>query len=245
MSKTLFLDIETRPASVYVFSLFKPVIGMDQIIEPSRIIAISWQWLGSKKTEFMSEFHDGADEMHAKMHEILDEADIVVGYNSKRFDIPWITGELILRGYAPPAPFFHIDLYQSAKQNMRLLSGKLDYLSLRLLDDRKVSHEGFNLWKSCMAGDAKAWARMKKYALKDTALMLPIYDILRPWIKGHPNVALIDGQFEACTKCSSSDLEKRGLKHTGTSSFQQYRCRACGSWSRGSQRVETTALRPA
>jgi len=242
--RLLFIDIETLPAKVVVFQLWKPVIGMDQILEPSRIGGFSYRWYGEKKARWLSEHHDGADAMHDKLWELLDEADIVIGYNSQRFDTPWITGELILRGKTPPSPFRQIDLYRVSRQHMRLLSGKLDYLSLRLLEDRKVKHEGIGLWKACLEGDGAAWNRMRRYGLKDTDLMIPIYEILRPWIKTHPNLAV--GSEEAiCTRCESTDLQRRGFDYRTTGSYQRYVCKSCGGWMTGSHRVATTALRSA
>jgi uncharacterized protein YprB with RNaseH-like and TPR domain len=220
---------------------------MDQIIEPSRVICWSARWYGEKKTMFASEYHDGRQAMLQGMWDLLDEADIVVGYNSNSFDIPWIEGEFIVEGFKPPSPFQKVDLMRQAKQHMRLLSRKLDYLSLRLLDDRKVAHTGFSLWRDCLMGDeaakAKAWATMKKYAIKDTALLPRLYDILLPWIKV-PNVAVYAGDAEErCTSCTSQRLERRGLARTATGNYQRYQCQDCGKWSRGSVRISTTPLR--
>lgn len=238
-----FLDIETAPAVVYTWGLYKPVIGMNQIIEPSRIICFSYQFYGDKKVGFKSEFHDGREDMLNELHRVLDEADIVVGYNSNSFDIPWIEGELILNGYAPPSPFQKVDLYREARKHMKLLSGKLDYLSLRLLDDRKVAHEGFGLWAACLAGDEKAWARMKKYAIKDTALLPRIYEILRPWIR-IPNVA-VSNPLESCTRCGSENLQRRGFSRKATGVYQRYQCQECNGWMTSSRRLGTTPLRTA
>lgn len=248
--KILFLDIETAPAVCFTFSLWKPVIGMDQIIEPSRIIAWSAQWHGSKKTMFMSEYHDDRESMLREIHGLMSESQVIVGYNSKRFDYSWLTGEFILEGLTPLPPIHHVDLYQVAKSNMRLLSGKLDYLSLRLLDDRKVAHTGFKLWRDCLIGDvdakAKAWKLMRTYSIKDTALMLPIFDILRPWIKTFPNMGLFaePGAF-VCSKCGSADIQRRGYARSSAGVFPRFQCNACSGWSKSPVRISTTELRPA
>lgn len=254
--KILFLDIETAPAKVYTFSLFKPFIGNDQIIEPSRILCWSAQWYGSKKVLFRSEYHDGQEVMMQEIRDLLDEADAVVGYNSKRFDVPWLKGEITLAGLEQPSPFQHVDLYQVARSNMRLLSGKLDYLAWRLLNERKVTHTGFQLWIDCMDGDdetkAKAWRLMKKYSVKDTALMPPIYDILRPVIKSIPNhglwdVPLVEDNREynyTCPRCGATKVQSRGFSRTTAGVFRRFHCQECGGWSKTPQRLATTDLRP-
>lgn len=243
--RLLDIDIETAPALVYTFSLFKPMIGMEQIVEHPRIICFSAKWHGSKKVMFYSEHHDGRKEMLDQLHALLDEADAIVTYNGKRFDQPWITGELLLEGYWPPSPFARIDLYQVMRSTTRFISGKLDYAVQRLLGQRKVAHQGFSLWKDCLAGDDKAWATMKKYAVQDTALLEPLYDVLRPWIKNHPNVALHNGVEAGCTNCGSDDFQRRGFKATGAQLYQQYRCNKCGHWFRGKSAVGSTEMRQA
>lgn len=241
--RVLALDIETAPAIVATFSLFKPIIGHGQIIEPGRILCFSAQWEDEKVTRFHSE-RDGYGVMLDHLHTLLDQADVVVTYNGKKFDIPWITGELIIAGYTPPSPYKQVDLYQVIRSNARLLSNKLDYVAKRLLDERKVSHQGFQLWLDCMAGDDKAWKTMEKYAKKDTALLIPLYRKLRPWIKVGPNAALYNGT-NGCPRCGHEKLLKRGFQPTANCFYQRFQCKSCGAWSRGSTPVARTASRNA
>lgn len=203
-------------------------------------------WQGDKKAKWVSEFHHSRAEMLDTLHELFDQADIVVGYNSKGFDTPWVKGELLLEGYEPPSPFVEVDLYQVVKRNTRFLSKKLDYVADQLLGDRKVQHTGFSMWKDCMDGDPKAWALMRKYALKDTELLPKLYDRLLPWISNHPNIAIIDKQDEiACNRCGSEDYQRRGYLHTNAGRFQRLRCNECGGWFRMFSRVATTPGRGA
>lgn len=247
--KLLFFDIETSPILAYTFSLFKPVIGMNQIKENPRVICWSAKWNDKgKNVQFMSEYHDGYVEMLIGMRDLLNEADIVVGYNSDRFDITWLRGEFAVNNIEAPSPYRTIDLFKVNKQNFRFPSGKLDYLALRILDDRKVAHEGFGLWMECIDPEdspkkAAAWKRMKKYARKDTALLQPLFEALLPYIKGL-NFGLYSGEEFVCTHCGSDDLQKRGYMYTNASRFQRYYCNVCGGWSSDSKRIDTTQLRP-
>lgn len=244
-ARLLFFDIETAPAKVYTFQLYQPIIGMDQIIEPSRIIAWSASWGNGKRVHFMSEFHDGQLEMLTGLHALWQQCDVIVTYNGKRFDEPWVRGEVMKAGLSPLKPIRHLDLFQISKQNMKNLSGKLDYLALTLLNDRKVSHEGFMLWKKCLEGDASAWARMKRYAIKDTALMPPLYDIIAPYMKGGINQGLYGGNPNGCPHCESEDIQKRGFAYTGIGKYQQFQCQnpSCGKWFKDSHLIETVNFR--
>jgi len=228
--KLLALDIETSGAVVRTFSLFKPFISHDAILEEPRIICWSAQWYGQKKTMFMSEHHDGRKPMLDKLHELMVDADAIITYNGQGFDIPWIEGEFIVENMAPTPPVTHIDLYRLVKSRTRFISGKLDYMVKRLLDDRKVPHAGIELWNGCARGDKKAWAIMKKYSIHDTALLIPAYDRLKPWIKSHPNRSVIDERPDTCVVCGSDHLTIRGRYYTAKKSYPRYRCHDCGKW---------------
>lgn len=246
--KILLFDIETAPMKVYTFSLFKPVIGVNQIIERPRVLCWSAQWYGTKSVMFQSEYHDGYIEMLTGLRDLLDEAEVVVGYNSDSFDIPWMTEQFLENGIELPSPFKRVDLYRLNKRHLKTPSGKLDYLAWTLLNERKLSHSGIQLWIDCMDGDeatkAKGWALMKKYAIQDTKLLTPLYDKLKRFVT-NVNMGLWSDSEMACPKCGSTDLQKRGFERTTAGKFQRYQCQSasCMAWSRGSKREDTTALR--
>lgn len=242
--KILMYDLETAPTLAYTFSLWQANIGHNQIVEPPRIICFSAQWYGSKKVIFKSEFHDGRKAMLEELHALFDEADVIVGYNNSGFDNSWSTGEFLADGMKPPSPYKSVDLFRTIKQVSRFPSKKLDYVAMRLLDERKVEHQGFSLWRGCMDGDAKSWAKMKQYAIQDTKLLAPLYDVLKPWIKNHP-VAPLHDKIEglACPVCSGTNTQRRGVAVTSAGVFPRYQCQDDGKWFRGSKRESTTEAR--
>ena len=235
--KLLMFDIETSPALVYTFSLFKPIISIEQVVEPTRMLCFTARWYGTKKTLFYSEHHHGRQTMVEKMHELLNDADAVVHYNGKSFDVKHVNREFLLAGLAPPAPYQQIDLYLESKRNFAWLSGKLQWLATQLEIGSKVKHSGFGLWRRCLDGDPKAWAEMKRYALTDTDLLIDAYEALLPWIGRHPNVALIDSREGACPRCGSDKTQRRGFKALTTGTYPQYQCQECKGWFRGTHRV--------
>lgn len=243
-NKILHLDIECSPAEVYAWQLFKTTIPVQQIITPARILCFSAKWHGQKKMLTYSEWEHGRQDMLQALYDLLDEAEVIVTYNGKRFDIPWIKGELIVEGFLPPSPFKQIDLYQVIKANSRFLSNKLGYVSDRLLGDTKLTHTGFQLWKDVLAGDKKAQKLMAKYCEQDVKLLDPLYEKLRPWVYQHPNLAIESGDH-TCPKCSSVNLVRRGYTYTQASKFQRYRCSDCGGWSHNSVKEGSTSSRNA
>lgn len=240
--KVLFLDIETRPAKVYVWSLFNQNINIEQVIEPSALLCFSAKWQGDKGTLFYSDRKDGHEKMVRKAYDLFNEADVIVQYNGNSFDIPILNQEFLLLGLTPPAPSASVDLYRVIQQKFRALSNKLAFIGPYLKIGEKVKHEGFDLWLGCMENDPKAWATMEKYNRQDTALMEPLYQKLLPWIDKHPN----RGMFEAggcdkpnCPNCGSTNVTWKGLRRATTYTYQRFVCNNCGKWSRGRQSIRT------
>ena len=49
---------------------------------------------------------------------LIDEADIVVAYNGKKADIPWMNTRFIVHSMNPPKPYFIIDPCEVAKKKL-------------------------------------------------------------------------------------------------------------------------------
>jgi|LauGreDrversion4_2_1035121.scaffolds.fasta_scaffold94886_3 uncharacterized protein YprB with RNaseH-like and TPR domain len=179
--KILLLDIETTPMQVYAWGLWDQNISIDQIIKSTEMLCFGARWLGEKKVIFKSVHHDGKEAMLKELHSLMDQADLLVGWNSAAFDHKHINREFLEAGMAPPSPVKDLDLMSITKANFLFPSNKLDYVAQKLGVGAKVKHSGFSLWIKCMEGDDKAWAEMKKYQIQDVNLLVELYDILSPW----------------------------------------------------------------
>lgn len=240
--KILALDIETSPSICYTWTLWDNRIGIDQIVEPSRMICFSARWMDEDQTMFFSEFHHGREEMLRKAHELLSECDALMTYNGKAFDNKHLQREFLTEGFSPPAPYQHIDLYLVARRQFKFISNKLDHITQELGLEGKVKHSGFGLWKRCMMNESEAWDEMMGYNMRDVDLLIDLYNKLLPWINNHPNRALIDGHG-TCNRCGSSKVVERGQSYTQVSKFVSLQCLKCGGWMRHTRRTEGSLLR--
>ena len=236
--RILTLDLETSPSVAHVWGLFKQNIALSQLRESTRVISFAAKWHGSKQVGFSSDFHSGHEVMVKEAWDLLNEADAIVHYNGTTFDMPLLNREFLLAGLAPPSPYKNIDLLRVARSRFRFVSNKLDYVSQQVGLKGKTHHEGHMLWGKCMAGDERAWAMMRKYNKQDVVITEQLYDILLPWIEGHPNPALYSGAVNnpVCQRCGSDKLTKQGFAYTQLAVYQQWKCGKCGSWSRSARR---------
>lgn len=228
--KTLLLDIETAPAIAYVWSMRDKFIPIDRLIEPGYTMCYTAKWLGERDLIFDSVHVTRPLQMFKKVRALLDEADAVVHYNGRRFDIPVLEAEFLTNGILPPSPFHQVDLYQTAKR-FALPSRKLDYICQRLGLGQKVKHQGMDLWKACMAGEEAAWRKMEKYNRQDVRLLENLYNVLLPWVQGHPNHAIESGE-DCCPHCGSLDLKWKGYRESITRRYRRFVCKSCGAWGR-------------
>jgi hypothetical protein len=247
MTRTMaILDIETKPMLLWQFDLkVHGYINPEMIHTPRSILCFSWKWLGEDGTHFASEWTDGPDGMARILFDLLDEAEIVCGWNSKRFDVPEIFTFIMLAGLDMPSPFQQLDLLACVRKRFRFASNRLGEVAKVLDTPRKLEHSGFSLWTRTMDGDEDARAEMESYNRADVEATEAIYLRLQGWLPSHPNVALIDGQERACPVCGSGRLVYRGYAATSASTFRRLQCRDCKAWSREARRAATTDLRAA
>ena len=247
--RILVLDIETAPMLVEVWRLSKnDYISTSQMRRPARVLSFAYQWAGQKRIGFHSEWADGSDQMIQAAWDLLNEADILVAFNSP-FDVKHLQAQFILRGMQPPAPWKDIDLLRVVRREFGhgLAANRLDYVCRVLGIGSKVSHEGHGLWTRVLDGDEKARKLMEKYNKGDVDITTKLYFHLRDrgWIKSHPHVGLWTGVDKCCPACGSENLVREGLIRTPVTSYAGVRCADCGTLSRLNHMKQRTETRPA
>lgn len=258
-ARVLVLDIETQRAIVETFSLFRPFIGIDRVIKPTRVLCFAAKWRGDSKTIFKSAWDDDDEDAYKRMMQaawdLLDQADIVVTWNGDRFDVQWFEAEFLRLGLGRPMPYKSVDLIKTVKRWFKggLMSMKLDWSSRIILKDRKTHHGGADLWHDIRWGTRAekraAQKIMREYNIHDVELTERLFEHHLPYLS-NLNLALYedtvdDGQVR-CTKCNSTNLKKDGVKAYVTSAgvYQMHRCLDCNATSRGKRIRGTTELRP-
>ena len=244
--KILVIDIETAPASGYIWKLFDVNVSLSQLIDTSKVICFAAKWVGDKKVIFHSNQEDTHKKMIKKAWDLFNEADAVIGYNSKNFDCKILNKEFILAGFPPPAPYKHIDLLQTMKNKFKFMSNKLDHVSQELGIGKKTSHQGFELWQACMNNDTKAWKLMKKYNINDVKLTEELYDKVKGWLKTTFNFNE-HSESMVCPNCGSHNVTKNGTYKSPTRAYQKYVCNDCFAHSKSNIKIpnrKTDTLRP-
>ena len=230
--KILVLDIETSPHTGFHWGLWQQNISINQLIEASTVLCWAAKWVGEKKVHFASIMESSHKKMIKEVHQLVDEADAVITYNGKRFDMPTLNREFLLQGLNPPSPYKDIDLLNTARGKFKFASNKLDYIAQELGIGQKTSHQGMPLWIECMSKNPKAWKLMKKYNCNDVILTEQVYEKLKGWIQVHPNHNVFSTTGAVCMNCGSNKLHKRGTSRTLAKTFVRVQCQSCGKWGK-------------
>lgn len=254
--KVLALDIETSPHVVYRWGeLYKPqATSISMVVSTTEVMCFSAKWIGDDKgtypgaqrpkkdgTVFYGGLKNDRLEMVLAAHDLLGQADVILHFNGKNFDIPHLNREFLEHGLTPPPPYGQVDLMKAAQKSFKFGSNRLQHLLDELGLARKLETGGPDLWRRCLAGDEVAWRQMERYNRQDVTVMEDLYLLLRPWITQHPNVALHDGIAGlACPRCGSTDSHRRGYRYTGTGKYARHQCNQCAGFFR-SRAAESTS----
>lgn len=239
--KTLIIDIETAPILGNVWSLWKQNVGLNQIERDWIILSYCAKWEGNDEV-FYSDKRDSFDDdddsqLLMEIWELLDEADIVCGQNSVKFDSKKINARFIMNGFKPPSHYKQVDTMLMAKRHFGFTSNKLEYMTDKLCTKyKKLDHAkffGFNLWKECLAGNSDAWDEMQDYNINDVLATEELYHKLRPWVNNHPNINVYTEEETNLCTCGVDDWVHTGYHHTNLSKFDKFVCNNCGSTQRG------------
>jgi hypothetical protein len=253
--RTLVIDIETLPIEAYVWQLFDVNVALNQIRTEWSIASYAAKWVGEKRIYYDDTGGRGKKKVRddkklmGGLHELLNDADVVVGQNHKKFDLRKINARFIEHGLKPPSPFKTVDTTVEARRYFGFTSKKLEWMSKHLTDTPKDAHKefpGFELWTECLADNPRAWREMKKYNIRDVEATERVYLRLLPWMKTHPNAGIFfEDKDVRCPKCGSNHLQRRGYDTTQQGKYPRFQCQECGGWARGKQQQLANNVRKA
>jgi hypothetical protein len=213
-------------------------ISKKQMLEDWSVLAWAAKWHGKKKIYYKDTRNQKNKRDDSKilpdLYKLMNEADIIVGKNSDRFDIPKINARFIINNInkrQPPDGYKKQDVEKMCKP-FGFTYRSLEYISetLKLKNQKLVKREfeGLELWIECIENDnPKAWAEMKKYNPMDILATEELYNIVMPW-SNKINFSVYNPLNEQKCSCGSFDIRPNGKDYQKTGVFRRYKCHDCG-----------------
>lgn len=240
--RILILDIETSPILAYVWGIRDQYIGVEQIHTDWHIMAWSAKWLGEKEIHYYDGRNSKAGDdrpILIPLWQLLNEADIVITQNGKRFDSRKINARFMLNGMKKPKPYRHFDTYLLARNVADFTSNKLEYLTAKFCKKyKKLTHakySGLKLWIECLKGNREAWNEMRKYNIGDVLSTEELYMMIRAWAPdSFPQAYHLTDASMKCGTCPYKGQMIEGkIRRTNKKMYRQHSCPKCGAWQKG------------
>lgn len=224
----LYFDLETAPILGFAWQTYDT--SLLHVEKDSHLLAFAYK-LNNEPIHVFSRREYTERQMVKMLWDLFNKADIIVAQNGDKFDIRWANRLFIKYKLKPPSPYKTVDTLKIARKYFKFTSNKLDFLAHMLLGEGKIE-TGLSLWLDCVRGDVKALKQMETYCAHDVNLLVRVYEILRAWHTGHPNLNITNCTTHKCPNCGGN-TQKRGHMVTRVGKYQRYACTSCGAWSRG------------
>lgn len=237
-AKILYWDIEIAPFLSFHWDKWGINIGNDNHHTEKFMLSHSWAW-NDGEIEGCSLTPEEAiaqndERIVLQAWHLLDEADIVIAHNGKRFDVKVINGYFLRHGFPPPSPYRVVDTFCIAKRKFKLTSNSLAYLAKFLGVTDKLESGGMEAFKQAYLGSKEALDNMLVYNKGDIDTLRQVYYKLRTWDNDGVNMGAYSDHPNVCPNCGHDDIVVLTDKYqyVGFSKYQINACNNCGAKSR-------------
>ncbi len=240
--RQLVLDIETSKTIYGTYpSQRSQYLSHRDIIQDWFIICASWKWIGYQTVYTVSLLDDKeryknnpTDDYYVVqiLHQLLQNADSVIGHNMDKFDYRKILERIICYGMEPIDKPKIIDTLKMAKQ-AAFSYNNLDYLCQRLETSSQKRENGGNaMWMDIVQGkDPKRIVECVEYCKGDVPTAEELYLKMAPYMP--TNMILNQNVWkhedhQGCPYCKSENYVRRGSRPVVNSKHSIFSCNDCG-----------------
>ena len=235
----LYFDIECSPCLSWHFNHWGVNIREEHKQRQSHLLSVAYAWNDGPVQGLRLTPEDVKNEddltLVVEMMEQINKADVIVGYNSKKFDVKVVNTRALYHGLMPTKIAKHIDLYEQTKRLFKFPSNSMGNVSKYLGLQGKLEHEGWALWENSMNWQNadlcnEYLQKMLDYNLQDIVATRDYYKLIQGWVVNGPNLGTIrnvktGNVTQRCPKCGCDDLSPvEQLTYTSAKSWELYRC---------------------
>lgn len=115
--------------------------------------------------------------------EELDKYDVIVGWNSKLFDVPVLNSRMLYHGFRPYNPKMHLDLmYKATGSSIAIGRKSLDNVSKYFGVENKKTPLDPRTWDDADHGDRAAYEKIIEHCEADVLVLRDVYAKLKPMV---------------------------------------------------------------
>lgn len=233
-AKTLFIDWEVSPHFGGFYDGYETTpVTIDKL---QWSMSVAFKWLGQDKIycyaqpdfpEWKTDKFDDSG-LVRKAWEAINQADIVVAHNARKFDIKKGNTRFLMNHLGPTKPVKVIDTLQIARKYFGFPRNSLNELAKYAGIGEKLEKSHKSLLQDCLNGNQRAWHDMKSYNKHDVVLLEGLYRWMLPFVQPFPIVHSDNGK---CRKCGGGSFQNRGFSYLASGGKKQQKmCLGCGSY---------------
>lgn len=238
--KVLILDYEVSETVATTYDVYKG--PSRRILQYPQIIAVAWKFRGEKKIHSRilpdyKGYKKGLMNLDDKklceeLYDVMQESDVIVGHNVRRFDIAVARTRFFHHGFNPTKLWAVEDTLQILWSQFKLPRNTLDEACRFVGLEGKGKQRHSDFVDGCYDGEMKDWEGMRKYNKRDVEITEAFYEKIGAWNPTGVNYNMYRRHGNSCPFCGNEKAWRNGLRGGKTFLRQRYECQRCGkAWT--------------
>lgn len=260
-NRILILDVERLPGLTQQTwwerrDLQKRYIHHDTVVREPRTTIVCAKWHDSDEIIRLAEWDKGGRKTFLrKVHKLMSQADILVGHNLLKADLPWLLGDFRFPriGYKgafealpdlPPIKTVDTLAHLRTRYKSGMPFKGLDAALQILGHPGKTDAYDADAMERAVNGSVEDRERLLSYCDGDVIGGQFIYDRERPMMKNHPAL-FVDGEnaMRVCNRCGETETLPNAKRYVANVlSYQMLLCAGCRGYRRLSIEPERMSI---
>jgi DNA polymerase elongation subunit (family B) len=225
--KVLIYDIETSKTIFELWWSGKQFVNGNSSLEDSKIVTISYKWLGSDEVGAVKWSKKKSDKkLIKKFLKVYNQADMVIGINNDRFDNKYINTRAAKYGLDVNLHVKSLDVQRECRRLFRLPSYSMKYLGRYFqLPQQKMKVHLEDIWEDIAHGTPKqakkAMNLLIEYNVVDILTTEQLYLKLKKYLKHPIHLGVLKGEGKiTCPACGSNNVKAKKTTWTSAGTVQ-------------------------
>lgn len=256
ITKTLILDCERLPGQTTQYwwdrgDLKNRYIHYESVDRMPRTTIVCAKWYDSPDIITLCEWdRGGRPRFLRRIHNLLSQAQIVVGHNIDSADVPWLLGSVHIEGGLPPLPPFKtFDTLKALRSKFKSQGApfkSLDAICSILNLPAKIDRYDREAMERAVNERSKPdRERLIAYCCADVIAAQALYDWVKKFSNTHPTLQVAGkDSMTVCHRCGhdTEPIARRFIANIMSYSMRQCVSPECGAYSRISVEPERMSI---
>ena len=243
LNRILILDVERLPGITQQYwwdrgDLKNRYVHYETVIRQPRTTIVCAKWYDDDELITLCEWDKGGRRMFLRrVHNLMSQADIIVGHNLDQADVPWLAGDLFIEGGLPPLPPFKtVDTLKVIRKVFKSgapFKGLDAFCQIVGIESKTDRYDREAMERAVTEKSVADRQRLVEYCCGDVIASQALYDWLRSHIPNHPTLTVAGKDaLMVCHRCGHDTKPTARRYVANVMSYSMRKCTHCGGYSR-------------